>query len=218
MFELKRSTMARVLSALAQVAALSACGHDAENAAQSARIATLEDDVKRLRDNLNALNSGATGKPATPPTAANNKPFSIECPQPWLLHTPLGATLWSCRSPTATPDGFYPQCSIVEQPQSSIELLNYFEFATNASPQLRQVKNLKDKPIKIKDRDGFEGVYEADPKPVPLKMRSVLIPHREQVYAVTCFAPASSCDSFHAKALQKITSSITFPEAQPNKP
>ena len=210
--------MRRTMSALALAMTFGACGHDAENAAQSARIATLEDDVKRLRDSLNALKPGETGKAAAPPTAAKTKPFTIECPQPWLLHTPLGATLWTCRSPTATPEGFYPQCSIVEQPQTSIELLNYFEFAANASVQLRQVKNLKDKPIKIKDHDGFEAVYEADPKSVPLKMRSVLIPHEEHVYAVTCFAPSNTFDSFDAKAFQKITASIGFPAAEPKKP
>lgn len=210
--------MRRTMSALALAVAFGGCGHDAENAAQSARIATLEDDVKRLRDSLNALKPDSTGKPSAPPTAAKTKPFSIECPQPWLLHTPLGATLWNCRSPTATAEGFYPQCSIVEQPQSSIELLNYFEFASNASPQLRQVKNLKDKPIKIKDHDGFEAVYESDPKPVPLKMRSVLIPHEEQVYAVTCFAPSNVFDSVDAKAFQKITGSIGFPTGQPKAP
>lgn len=205
----------RTMSALALAMSLGACGHDAENAAQSARIATLEDDVKRLRDSLNAIKPGEKGKPAVPPAAAKQKPFTIECPQPWLLHTPLGATLWTCRSPTPTPEGFYPQCSIVEQPQTSIELLNYFEFAANASPQLRQVKNLKDKPIKIKNHDGFEAVYESDPKPVPLKMRSVLVPHEEQVYAVTCFAPSNAFDSFDSKAFQKITDTIAFPAAQP---
>lgn len=208
---IKRET--RALLWLAQLTVLAACGHDAENAAQSARIATLEDDVRRLNE---ALKAGAPTKAPSPPTAAEkSKPFTIECPQPWLLHPPLGATLWNCRSPTPTPEGFYPHCSIVEQPQVSIELANYFEFAWNAAPQLRQIKNLKDKPIKIKDHDGFEAVFEADPKPVPVKVRSTLIPQGEQVYAVTCFAPSASFESFDAKAFQKIIDTIAFPAPPP---
>jgi hypothetical protein len=190
---------------------LGACGRDAESAAQSARIASLEDEVRRLGDSVTAIKAGAATKPQPPPTAAEQaKPFKIDCPQPWLLHTPLGATLWDCRSPTPTPEGFYPQCSIVVQPQIAIELRSYFEFAWNASPQLREVKSLKDKPIKIKGHDGFEATFEADPKPVPLKMRSTLIPHGDQVYAVTCFAPSTSFDNYDAKAFQKITDTIVF--------
>jgi hypothetical protein len=191
---------------------LAACGHDAENAAQSARILLLEQEVRRLGASVSALHAGAAAKPSLPPSAAGqSKPFTIECPQPWLLHPPLGATLWNCRSPKPTPEGLYPQCSIVVQPQVAIETQNYFEFAWNASPQLQQVKNIKDRPIKIKDHDGFEATYESEPKPVPMKMRSVLIPHGEQVYAVTCFAPSVSFDNYDAKAFQKITSTIAFP-------
>jgi hypothetical protein len=189
-----------------------ACDRADENAAQSARIASLEDEVRRLGVQLTALQSGTASKPQPPPEAAGaNKPFTIECPQPWLLQPPLGATLWNCRSPTPTPEGLYPQCSIVMQPHVAVELQGYSEFAWNASPQLRQVKNYKDKPIKVKDRDGFEAVYEADPKPVPVKVRSVLIPSAEHVYAVTCFAPSASFDNYDAKAFQKITNTIAFP-------
>lgn len=204
----------RVALLVALARSLMACGHDAENAAQSARIAVLEDELRKLSVRVSAPGAGDADKPKSPPTAAApSKPFTIECLQPWLLHPPLGASLWTCRSPSAAPEGIYPQCSIVVQPQIAIETQNYFEFAWNAAPQLRQVKNIKDKPIKIKDHDGFEAVYEADPKPVSVKMRSVLIPYGEQVYAVTCFAPSSSFDEYDARAFQKITSSIAFPSS-----
>jgi hypothetical protein len=216
---LKRAACVCVFRVLGQVLwlitasrALTACDNPEENTAQSARIALLEDEVRRLGAQLTALPSGTTSKSKPPPTAAGvTKPFAIECPQPWLLQPPLGATIWTCRSPAPTPEGFYPHCSIVMQPQVAVELLGYSEFAWNASPQLRQVKNYKDKPLKIKDHDGFEAIYEADPKPVSVKMRSVLIPNAEHVYAVTCFAPSASFDSYDAKAFQKITNTITFP-------
>lgn len=206
----KASPRALLLIAAGHV--LAACGHDAENAAQSARLLLLEEEVHRLGGSVAALSSAAPAKPQPPPSAAGpSKPFTIECPQPWLLHPPLGATLWNCRSPQPTPEGFYPHCSIVVQPQVGIETQTYFEYVWNASPQLQQVKNIKDKPVKIKDHDGFEAVYEAEPKSVPMKMRSTLIPHNEQVYAVTCFAPSASFDNFDARAFQKITSTIAFP-------
>jgi hypothetical protein len=204
------STSGRVIRLLALSGVLSACGHDAENAAQSARIAVLEEQVRRLT----AADADAANKPAEAPKATETKkPFTIECPQPWLLHPPLGATLWNCKSPTPTPEGFYPHCSLVVQPQVAVELGTYFEYAWNASPQLHRVKALKDKPIKIKEHDAFEATYEAEPKPVAVKMRSVLIPSEEQVYAVTCFAPTNTFETYDTKAFQTITASIAFPDA-----
>ena len=210
-----QSVLCRMLLLVAAGHALGACGHDAENAAQSARIAVLEDEVRKLGV---SVHTAAANPPGPQPTAAGpSKPFSIECPQPWLLTPPLGASLWACRSPAPSPEGVLPQCSIVVQPQAAIETQTYFEFAWNAAPPLTQVKNVKDKAIKIKDHDGFEATFEADPKPVPMKMRSTLIPHGEQVFALTCSAPSASFDSYDVRAFQKIASTIAFPNANAAK-
>jgi hypothetical protein len=189
---------------------LTACGGDAERAAQSARLATLEQEVRQLGDSVAALKAAppVPNKPATPVSSPAHA-FKVACPQPWLIHVPLGASLWSCRAPEPTSQGLYPQCNVVFQPQIAIETKNYFEFALNASPQLLEVKNLKDKRTKLNGADAFEATFEADPKPLPLKMMSALVPHGEATYAVTCFAPSAVFDSY-AKAFRQIIDTFAF--------
>jgi hypothetical protein len=181
---------------------LPACGGGAERAAQSARMESLEIDVRRLEASIAALKAP---QPAKPPPLA----FKLSCPQPWLLHTPLGATLWTCRAPEPTAEGLYPQCHVSLQPQVAIETKNYFEFALNAAPQLLQVQNLKDKPTKINGADAFEATFEADPKPVPLKMTSALLPHGEATYAITCFAPSATFANY-SQAFRRIIETFAF--------
>jgi len=192
---------------------LPACagGGDAERAAQSARLETLEQEVHRLGGRLAALESAAPAPspPATAPPSAPAKAFGIACPQPWLLHIPLGASLWSCRAPVPTAEGLYPQCNVVLQPQIAIETKNYFEFALNAVPQLLEVRNFADKPTKIGDAEGFEATFEADPKPIPLKLLSALMPHGESTYAITCSAPRASFDK-HSKGFRQIIDTFTL--------
>jgi len=192
--------------------ASSACGGagDAERAAQSARLETLEQEVHRLGVRLAALTSAAPApsQPAAAPSAPA-KAFSIACPQPWHLHIPLGASLWSCRAPLPTADGLYPQCNVVVQPQFAIETKNYFEFALNAVPQLHEVRSFADKPTKIGEAEGFEATFEADPKPAPLKLTSVLLPHGETTYAITCSAPRGSFDKY-SKGFRQIIDTFTF--------
>jgi hypothetical protein len=191
---------------------LSACGGagDAERAAQSARLATLEQEVQRLGARLAALTSVAPApSQPVPPPSSPAKAFSIACPQPWQLHIPLGASLWSCRAPLPTADGLYAQCNVVAQPQFAIETKNYFEFALNAVPQLHEVRSFADKPTKIGEAEGFEATFEADPKPVPLKLMSALMPHGETTYAITCSAPRASFDKYGA-GFRQIIDTFTF--------
>lgn len=186
---------------------LAACGGGAERAAQSARIETLEHEVRRLDDAIRALKKS---EPApTPAQPVKLAPFDVDCPQPWQHHTPLGATLWNCRSPGPTPQGPYAQCNVTLQPQIAIETKEYFEFALNAAPQLHAVQNLKDKRIKINGTDAFEATFDADLKSVPLKMQSALLPHGEATYAITCFAPSAAFDSYD-KAFRHIIDSFKF--------
>ena len=117
--------------------------------------------------------------------------------------------MWTCHSPAATPEGYYPQCSIVVQPQEAIETKSYFEFAWNASPELRALKNVKDKHTKLNDADAFEATSEADAKPLPLKLLSVLLPHGEGTYAITCAAPSTSFELYQP-AFRKIVDSFKF--------
>jgi hypothetical protein len=189
---------------------LSACGGDAERAAQSARLATLEQEVRQLGDSVAALKTAAPAHDKPAPVAGSPAlAFRVACPQPWSIHLPLGAALWSCRAPEPAPQGLYAQCNVVFQPQLAIETKNYFEFALNASPPLLEVKNLKDKPTKINGADGFEATFEADPKPVPLKMLSALMPHGEATYAITCFAPSAAFDTY-SKAFRQIIDTFAF--------
>src|ERR1700733_5796258 len=87
---LRALTGRAALLLMAAVCALVACGHDAENAAQSARITVLEEQVRKL----SVLSTSTAAQSPPPSAAAKTKPFAIECPQPWVLNPPLGATLW----------------------------------------------------------------------------------------------------------------------------
>jgi hypothetical protein len=69
--------------------------------------------------------------------------------------------------------------------------------------------NMHDQRVKVNGVEAFEATFEDDPKPVPLKMLSVLLPHREATYAITCFAPRASFDKYEA-AFRKIIDTFTF--------
>jgi hypothetical protein len=185
------------------VACSAGCGDGggAERAALNARIDALEQQVRRL--------STARAAQEAPAGAVPKHPFKVACPQPWVLHTPLGATLWSCRSPSATPEGLYPQCSVTVQPQAAIETRGYFEFAMNAAPPLRAAENLQDRPVTLRGTQAFEATFEASAAPVPLKLLSVLLPHRENTYAITCSAPRASHDAL-VPAFRRIIDSFGF--------
>jgi hypothetical protein len=189
--------------------ALGACsaGGDAERAAQSARLAAVEADVRRLQELVTVLKAQPAAAPA--PEEAAAKAFSVACLPPWLPHAALGATLWACRSPAPSPEGFFPQCSVVTQPQLEIETKSYFEFAYSAAPQLRAIANVHDQRVTLNGADAFEATFEDDPKPIPLKMLSVLLPHRESTFAITCFAPRASFDRYVA-SFRKIIDSFKF--------
>jgi hypothetical protein len=177
---------------------LPACGQDAAAATESARLALLEQEVRQLRESVAALKAPASTEPAAASTS-----FKLDCPQPWLLQPPTGATLWTCRAPVATPEGMYPQCSVVMQPHVAIETRNYFEYALIATPQLLEIKNLKDQPVKLNGADAFEGTFETEAKPIPLKMMSALLPQEKTTYTVTCFAPSAKFDDY-SKAFRRI--------------
>ena len=179
---------------------LAGCGGGAERAAMNGRIEQLELEVKKLGDQL-ALQSSKSDMP--------DFPFDLTCPQPWHLHTPLGASLWTCRADAATTDDVYPQCSISFQPQIAIETKEYFEFALNSASLLREVKNLKDSPTKVNGAAAFEATFDAELKPVAVRSLSVLLPHKESTFALSCFAPSAVFDSY-VPAFRKIIDSFKF--------
>jgi hypothetical protein len=184
-----------------------ACGgDDTERAALSARLAGLQEEVRRLGETVTALKANAK-----PPTAAGPQApvFKLTCPQPWIMQIPVGASLWTCRSPTATPQGVYPQCSVIVQPQISIETKDYFEFATQAAPQLREIKDFKDKHTKLNAADSFEATFTAELTPVAQTMLGALIPHGETTYAVTCAAPSAEFTRYTA-AFRRIIDTFAF--------
>ena len=208
-----RLTLVRTIGWLMTLlAGLPACGKGTEGAAQSARIAMLEQEVRRLGDKVAALEPAAHGQGAAAapqPASAPDKVFSLNCPQPWMLQPPPANTLWNCRAPAPTPEGLYPQCSVVVQPQVAIETKTYFEFALNTTPQFFEVKNVKDTRVKLNGADAFEATCDADPKPVPLKMMSALLPHNETTYVVTCFAPSATFANY-SKAFRQIIDTFAF--------
>ena len=182
-------------------------GTQAERAAQQARIDALEQQVQRLSKALASLRAVASQPPTA--AAAPKHPFKVACPQPWLLHTPLGGTLWTCHSPSATPEGVYPQCAVTFQPQAAIETRHYFEFGLNAAPLLRAAAQLKDKPVSLRGAQAFEATFEAEPVATAIKALSVLVPHQENTYAITCSAPRAAYDKL-VPAFRQIIDSFGF--------
>jgi hypothetical protein len=183
------------------------CDSNAEHAALTVRIATLEHELWKVGDKVAALKAAAPAEqPASP---ARAQPFRVQCLQPWVQHAPLGAALWSCRAPSPTPQGMYAQCNIVFQPQVEIETKNYFELALNAVPPYFEIKNVKDAHTALNGADAFEATFDADPKPAPLKAMSALLPHGEGTFAITCVAPAASYDSY-SKAFRQILDTFKF--------
>jgi hypothetical protein len=181
---------------------VASCGGDAERAAQRARLEQLEQEVRKLGD------AQASRKPSSP-SGMREFPFELTCPQPWHLHTPLGAALWICRANAPTTDDVYPQCSVTFQPQVAIETKEYFEFALNSAPILREVKNLKDTPTKVNGATAFEATFDADFEPVAMQSLAVLVPHEESTFAVACFAPREVFESY-VPAFRKIIGSFEF--------
>src|SRR5690349_576900 len=92
---------------------LGACsGGDAERAAQGARLAALEEHVRKLEAQVSAQKALP---PAANPDEVAAKMFKVSCLPPWQPHAALGATLWACRSPVPAPEGVYAQCSVVTE-------------------------------------------------------------------------------------------------------
>jgi hypothetical protein len=186
------------------------CDNSGEHAALTVRIATLEHELWKVGDQVTALKAAApAADKSAAPSHAPSRPFRVQCLQPWVQHAPLGAALWSCRAPSPTPQGMYAQCNIVFQPQVEIETKNYFELALNAAPPYFEIKNVKDAHTTLNGADAFEATFDADPKPVPLKAMSALLPHGEGTFAITCVAPAASYDSY-TKAFRQILDTFKF--------
>ena len=182
-----------------------------EQAELNVRMANLEHQLLRAGDQINALKAAA---PAPAPTAGPRHPFRVQCLQPWVQHAPLGSALWSCRAPSPTPQGMYAQCNVVFQPQVEIETKNYFELALNAVPPYFEIKNVRDTHTTLNGTDAFEATFDADPKPLPLKAMSALLPHGEGTFAITCVAPSASYDSY-SKGFRQILDTFKFEGQKP---
>jgi len=205
---MRPTVVARTLGWLLTLAcALPACGKGTEGAAESARLALLEDEVRKLGQTVVALQAPAQAP--NQPASSDRTGFKLDCPQPWLLGAPLGATLWSCHAPEPTPEGMYPQCSVTVQPHAAIEPRSYLEHALSASPQLLEIKNLTNEPKAINGADAFHATFDADHKPIPLKAMSVLLPRTEIIYTVTCVAPSAAFASY-SKAFRRIIDTFAF--------
>jgi hypothetical protein len=189
---------------------MAACSGDGVAlAAQATRLQALEESVRQLTESVAALKERASTTAAVPSAAVPPQVFQLVCPQPWVVEAPVGANLWTCRSPIATREGYYPQCSVVFQPQAGIETKDYFEFALNAAPQLYRVNNFKDGRTKLHDAEVFEATFDADRKPLPLKALGLLVPHGDVTYAIACVAPSGSFDGY-SPAFRKVLDTFSF--------
>ena len=167
------------------------CGDVAGCAGDRERLDVLEHEVNQLREQVAKLKAVAAPEPPTAPEADRPLPFKLACPQPLQRYALLGSSLWTCRSPVSSPEGLYPQCNVVFQPQVAIEPRDYFEYALSAAPQLHATQSFQSKPAEVHGAPSFEGSFDAQLNPVPLKALGRLMPQRDITYAVTCIAPAS---------------------------
>lgn len=178
---------------------LAACSGEPERA-QLERIDALEEALRGLRQELAALQNKGTG------TTPADFPFRITCQPPLHGYLAQGDAHVTCRSGKASPEGLYPQCNVIFQKEMSVQTKDYFEFATNGTPQLYVVNNYKDEQTQINGVPAFQATFEALRTPLPMKMVGALFPYNEGIFAVTCFAPSATFSDYEEPFRRTINS------------
>jgi hypothetical protein len=193
-----------VACCVALTGGVAACSSERE------RLDALEHEVNQLREQLAKLKATSDPEPPSAPEPAEPRlPFKLSCPTPLRRYAALGNSLWTCRSSKPSPEGVYPQCNVVFQPQVAIEPRDYFEFALSATPQLTATQNFRSQPVQVNGAPSFEASFDVVPSSAPLKLLGRLMPQGEITYAVTCSAPASSYANYE-RAFRQIVDSFEW--------
>jgi hypothetical protein len=191
----------RVACCVALTGGSAACNGERE------RLDALEHEVNQLSEQLAKLKATSAPEPPSAPEPAEPRlPFKLSCPTPLRGYAVLGSSLWTCRSSLPSPEGVYPQCNVVFQPQVAIEPRDYFEFALSATTPLTATQNFRSQPVQVNGAPSFEVSFDVVPSSAPLRLLGRLMPQGEIAYAVTCSAPASSYANYEQVFRQVVDS------------
>jgi hypothetical protein len=170
---------------------LAACSGDADSA-QLERMNGLEEELRHLNQELALLRASVQMKSSAPAEL----PFTYKCHPPLQPYVAPSDAAVTCRAPKPSAEGVYPQCNVVFQKELSIETKDYFEFALNITPQLYALSNYKDEQDTINGTPAFRATFEAQQTALPMKMMGALIPYKDGLFAVTCYATKASFSDY----------------------
>jgi hypothetical protein len=181
--------------------ALAACSGELDPA-QLERISSLEETVRSLNQEVTTLRNSAQIKT----TGAVELPFRMQCQAPLAPYIAMNDAQVTCRARKPSPEGIYPQCSVVFQKEVSVETKDYFEFAVDGTPQLYAINNYKDGQIEINGASAFQATFEAQRTPLPMKMVGALFPYKDGIYTLTCFASSATFGDYEEPFRRTISS------------
>jgi hypothetical protein len=169
------------------------------DARASKRLELIQQDIDQLAAKAEAsriLREASLGRPlAAPPVRS----YAIACEAPWQELRPIGQSLWGCRTPEPSSGGFYPNCSLAtSRIPAGLSAQQYYESATAHSAQLLAARQLGGRALVVRGRTGYEASFEHVANGRPLRVLASMIVDGEQVYAVTCSAPATGFDAVAA--------------------
>lgn len=171
--------------------ALAACSGELDPA-QLERITAMEEALRSLNQELTTLKNTAQTKT----TGAVELPFRMQCQAPLMGYIAMSDAQVTCRARKPSAEGLYPQCNVIFQKEVSVETKDYFEFAVDGTPQLYAINNYKDGQLEINGTPAFQATFEAQRTPLPMKMMGALLPYKDGIYALTCFATAASFSDY----------------------
>jgi hypothetical protein len=157
------------------------CQPQPQDSETSARLATLETEVRQLEKQVRAANPN-------PPAGATG--FDVACPAPWQALGKFGDADWTCRAPQALPSGWWPNCNVTSGPaQPGLSAKAYFDASLAAVPQLQAARRLSDTDGTLGATAAHVAIYEHDLLPKPLRVLATIAVHADRAYAVSCSAP-----------------------------
>ena len=103
--------------------------------------------------------------------------FDIQCPSPWQTLGPVGDAAWTCRKQPALPDGFWPNCNVVEAPVAksadtgaALSPKQALEATLSESPQLQRARRISEQGSALGTESAHEAIYEHDLLQKPLRV------------------------------------------------
>jgi hypothetical protein len=133
----------------------------------------------------------------------------MQCQAPLANYVAMSDAQITCRARKPSADGVYPQCNVIFQKEGSIETKDYFEFAVDGTPQLYAINNYKDSQLEINGTPAFQATFEAQRTPLPMKMMGALLPYKDGIYALTCYATAATFSDYE-EAFRRTIMSFEF--------